>query len=174
MLSPQEEAAIIAKYTPYALHFARRAMFRAPKHDRPGIIQSALIGLWKAARGYQADSRSNFANYAAIRIKGQIADDKREHLPLGRRAFEAGVETCPLVAAENAAGPDNEKLENSRYLDEIRGEITRLPEKQRIVLEGMLNDETGEALAARLGLSRASVSALKTQGLARLKFRLRR
>lgn len=149
-----------------------RRCFAPPSRDRPGIIQSALIGLWKAARAYQADRRASFAHYAALRIKGQIADDKREHLPLGRRAFEAGVETCPLVAAENASGPDDEKLENSRYLDEIRGEIRRLPDKQRIVLEGMLNDETGEALAARLGLSRASVSSLKTKGLERIRLRL--
>lgn len=76
MLTPEQERLVI-EHAGLAQHFARRRSSRAPEsYDE--VLSDAYLGLTMAARSFDGDKGASFATYAARKIKGYMADGRRE------------------------------------------------------------------------------------------------
>lgn len=164
-MSPAQQSTLLEKHMPLVGKIAchMRGKLFGVRLDE--LIQSGMIGLWKAIQQYEPVHEASFETYAGIRITGEIVDvvraesmfprhHYRDYLQvrLSQEIFESLVdEDDPLAILEMA---------------EIKRAIKNAPlrRRQRQVFGLYYEDELQlKEIGAMLGLSESGVCYLKRE-----------
>lgn len=155
-----------------------------PYRSRPeimDIVQEGTVGLIEAAECYEPEKGVAFSLYAVHRIRGRIADFLRregcadiaclEALPMEDGSLMNLKEGLPDRAAVSVA----EQAESDDMSLRLHGALSRLPAKERAVLEGIYLDN-GEPvdMAEGLSVSLSHVYRLRETGIRRIRGMLAR
>ena len=155
-----------------------------PYRSRPeimDIVQEGTVGLIEAVEKYEPERGVAFSLYAVHRIRGRILDFLRregcadiaclEGLPLEDGSYLNLKDGLPDAVAATV----QEQAESDEMAARLHGALTRLPAKERAVLEGIYLDN-GEArdMAEGLSVSLAHVYRLRETGIRRVRGMLSR
>lgn len=173
-LSPADRAAANVRL---AYHVAAPFARRHPE-IADDIESAALLGLLKAARGFDPDRGVRFASYAGTAIRRAICRTVRVELRHRRRYQQidvagSGGESVPLVELTAAAGPEpGEAVERADEAVHVRAVLASLPSLGRDRVERRLAGERAEDIAAADGVSRTAVTLSVRAALRHLRARL--
>lgn len=155
------------------------------------LIQYGALGLIEARARYDPDRGTTFRSFAKHRVRGAILDGLRESMPLSRRAYvtlrgrvadselisrrvihHALAEIAQHLALDHATDPEEDLLA-AADLRRLRQAIARLTDSERAIIVAVYdldeNGDSGAALAARLGVSRSTVSKVHRRVIHRLR-----
>ncbi len=131
---------LVRQHLPLVGHLVREALARVPQHVlRDDLMSAAMFGLASAAASFDPERGASFAGYAAIRVRGAIADELRDRDWLSRsgRVRARGVEAARADLAAN---------------------LQRTPKRAEIA--AALGMSVDEVAAAEADAQRASISSL--------------
>ncbi|HET6908890.1 MAG TPA: sigma-70 family RNA polymerase sigma factor [Mycobacteriales bacterium] len=160
---------------------------RWPGESYDEMLADALVGLFDAARRWDAD-KASFPCFAVPRIRGAIADGRRERDPLTRGARRRGE---PMPLALDYAIPRQREGENLTLADTLEDpnddmtalldlleqqersawladSLSSLRPQQRQVMEGLLAGRKLQEIGDELGLTESRISQIKKAALERL------
>ena len=145
-------------------------LMRGQEKDRDELIADGMLGLAKALVRYEDGHGAKFSTYASHRIQGEMRDGIRRRHGRGNgetrkpRASAFTGENLDKLPSPNASALD--VLEQASDAHALRAAVTRLPGRQRRVIElyffGGLNLR---AIGALLGFTEGFVCTLKNQGV---------
>lgn len=140
-------------------------------------LNSALIGLWKAAKAFDPALKTNFKSFATPRVRGEIVDQLRTEDIVSRRDRLEG--NAPAIASldeptkhdgdadfkslisDKTKPPDVELAELEATAKEIREVLSSVHGNERTVLElYYLQDMTLKEVGVRLGLSESRINQI--------------
>lgn len=160
---------------PLAYHLARKRLARLMPGTRrqaggiEGMEQTALIGLWAAARGYRADSGVRFSTYAWHTVNGYLLTHLQDAARgLDRKGRAKTYDPADLEWAAEPARP--EPACEPEHLAWLRRALRRLRPRDRAVLTmTRLRGGTLDEAARRLGVCRSRAGQLQQQAVASLR-----
>lgn len=184
---------LIEANIPLALRYAQR---RPRSMDMDDAVQAALIGLIRAADGFDPDRGTRFSTYAVLHIRAAIirewlAHGRLVHIPIHLAQLLRGVkdhnykpngdhvaaarawQTAVQWNAEDLDLP-NPRPESGLGADEIAilaATVAALPAQQQAVIRGRYLADTGaslRAIARELQCSPETVRTAERHGLATL------
>lgn len=145
--TPREEE-LVRQYLPLVHHAVASFRGRVPKHvNVDDLTSAAMVGLFRAARGYEADRGVPFGPYATTRIRGAVLDELRgadwasRSVRTKARALQQACDTISggLLEAAAAAGLS---------ADEARQVMSDVHRATLLSVESFLGDDVGGALPA--------------------------
>lgn len=173
-------AALIERYTPLAIAYARRVRLVASTvADADDVTSAALLGLIDAVDRFEPDRGVPFEAYASLRVRGAIVDELRRMDERGRGAgaqerpravsLDGLIEDewQPFLAADDGL---DEQFEREDLRGRIEGALDTLPPRQRELLARYYTDaltlrEAGE----RMGISEARACQLHGRAITNLR-----
>lgn len=141
------------------------------------VVQEGTVGLIEAVEGYDHRAGVAFSLYAVHRIRGRmlnfLAKEHRadtpcmdETTPNGFTVAECLVDASPSVA---------EQAESHELAGKLRGALSRLPQKERAVLESVyLKSEEIKTVAQEMKVSTSHIYRLQKKGIRRIRGMLSR
>ena len=155
-----------------------------PYRSRPeimDIVQEGTVGLIEAVESYEPERGVAFSLYAVHRIRGRILDFLRregcadiaclEAVPMEDGSYQNLKDGLPDASAASVP----EQAESDELAAQLHGALTRLPAKERAVLEGIyLADGEAKDMAEGLSVSLAHVYRLREAGIRRVRGMLSR
>lgn len=180
--SPDDPIAGMALVRQIAASVARRL----PTHiDRDELVGLGTLGWAEARVRYDASRGVPFAGFAAARIRGAILDGLRRADTLSRgdrrRAQASHEPTLPRIvndpaeveAAMSRPGETSdvsEVLAQKEMVDELRGALAGLPERERyVVLRHFFDDVPMRIIGAELGVTESRISQIVSSAVERLR-----
>jgi RNA polymerase sigma factor (sigma-70 family) len=174
-----------------------RLTLRLPRHayERDELVSCAFVGLCEARVRFRAEYGVPLGAYARLRIRGALVDGLRTTLGVVKRrqyeqlrresaltedrfGLEFRVQRLKRAAAEaykvsrTPATPEGSVLE-AESKAQVRAAIDMLQPIERSLVRSLFgfdcDEESGEALAQRMGRHRSSVCRQKHKVLARLR-----
>jgi RNA polymerase sigma factor FliA len=138
----EREAAseVVARHSDLVARIAHHLITRLPANvDVHDLMQSGMIGLIEASRGFDASQGASFETYASIRIRGAMLDELRKgdwvprsvhrHLRAATEATRAVEQKtgCAATSRDVAAGMDMPIDDYRRLLaNAVRGRVLSL------------------------------------------------
>lgn len=186
MLSPEEEARLWAAYKGARDEDARRRLIesyqplvfkQAAAYRASGavmdILQEGTVGLIEAAETYDPARGVAFSLFAVHRIRGRMKDFLRREGASDIACIDGLVDEDGVPAKERIADPCaslEEQAERHMLAERLRAAMTRLPRKERIVLEAVYlgGGEIG-GVAEALHLSTSHIYRLQKTGIRRIR-----
>ena len=180
--SPDDPVAGMALVRQIAASVARRL----PSHvDRDELVGLGTLGWAEARQRFDASRGVPFAGFAAARIRGAILDGLRRADTLSRgdrrRAQRDAAPALPRIvndpaeveAAMDRASDDgdvSDLLAQQEMVDELRTAMTKLPERERLVLlRHFFDDVPMRVIGAELGVTESRVSQIATAAVEKLR-----
>lgn len=171
------------KLARYAANTA--GIWPAERYD--DVLADAMFGLWDAARRWDA-TRARFGTFAMPRIRGAIADGRRQRDPLTRGSRQRGdlfplsLDTQPavqtaterLTLADVIGDPNDDMTQLLDHLEHearrawLAAQVAELLPRQRHVIEGLIAGRTLASIAGDLGVTESRVCQMKRQTIAQL------
>ena len=138
------------------------------------IIQEGTVGLIEAAESYESERGIAFSLYAIHRIRGRMIDflrrEGRVDLPCINTEF---IEQAMEIA--DYSPTVSEQVERHEMIGRLRQAMKRLPQNERVVLEGIyLDSQEAKNIAQKLELSVSHIYRLHKQGIKRIRGMLSR
>lgn len=119
--------ALVARHAPLVKRIAYHLSGRLPASVQPAdLIQAGMIGLFEAARKYDAGHGASFETYAGIRIRGAMLDEVRKNdwapRSIHRCARELAQAVAKVESVKGGSAKDHEIAETLGItLDEYHG-----------------------------------------------------
>ena len=141
------------------------------------IIQEGTVGLIEAAESFDWQRGVAFSLFAVHRIRGRMLNFLQRE---GRSDIACMDEPrtdgkAPWELLPDTALPVAEQAELGLMKEELRRALARLPQKERLVLEGVyLKSEAAAKLADVLHVSAAHIYRLQKSGIRRVRGMLSR
>ena len=161
---------LLAAYRPYLLKVVRRHARTLP-HSVPfdGLIGAGLVGLWKAARRF--DARGPFEAYAWTRIVGEMLDWQRQLDWVPRRHMR---DTAPgIFSLDMELGRADHCFDRVDDDDSFARRIAACPPREMAILrQYYARGRSQKEIGAILGLSEARISQLRKLGIRRCSSRI--
>lgn len=161
---------LITSYQP--LVFKTAISLGLPKEQTSEVIQEGMVGLIEAVERYDYERGVAFSLFAVHRIRGRMIDYLRKTssgsiLCLDYPLYENVTLKDTLV--DSALGPE-ELVEENFLASKVRQMLSRLPEKEQKVLEGIYIDQlTSATLAKSIAVSPAHIYRLQKKGVKRVR-----
>jgi RNA polymerase sigma factor (sigma-70 family) len=144
-----------------------RGCGRAAPHLADEFESAALLGLAKAARGFDPGRGVRFTTYAAPVVLGAIKDAARRWKPRGFKRDPDAPAVLPLSGADPDGDPvdppDPEALpvgHEAEHADEVAGLAQRLAPGHRLAFVAAFEHTTLAAAGRAVGLSESRVSQI--------------
>ena len=190
MLSPEEERELwireeegdeaahqklTSSYQP--LVFKTAVQFHMPEEITLELIQEGMVGLLEAVESYDYTKGVAFSLYAVHRIRGRMCDFmnrefSRDELSLDRETAE-GWSLAEFIPGLQLL--PEEVVERHAVSDRVSQAIDRLPQKEKLVLQGIfLENKTPSVLAADIKVTPGHIYRLEKQGVRRIRGMLSR
>ncbi|MBQ9377134.1 MAG: sigma-70 family RNA polymerase sigma factor [Schwartzia sp.] len=186
LLAPEEEARLWTACKEQKDEAARRRLIRSYqplvfKYAAPyraldnvmDIIQEGTIGLIEAVESYEPKRGTAFSLFAVHRIRGRMKNFlKKEGMSdiacIDGMTDPDGIPARELIA-DSGALPE-EQAERHALVEELYEAMARLPQKERLVLEGVFlkSGEVGD-VAEELHLSASHIYRLQKTGIRRIR-----
>jgi RNA polymerase sigma factor for flagellar operon FliA len=180
--SPDDPQAGMALVRQIAASVARRL----PSHvDRDELVGLGTLGWAEARQRFDASRGVPFAGFAAARIRGAILDGLRRADTLSRgdrrRAQRDSAPCLPRIVSDPAEveaamdrscddGDVSDVLAQQEMVDELRLALTKLPERERLVLlRHFFDDVPMRVIGAELGVTESRVSQIATAAVEKLR-----
>lgn len=180
--SPDDPQAGMALVRQIAASVARRL----PSHvDRDELVGLGTLGWAEARQRFDASRGVPFAGFAAARIRGAILDGLRRADTLSRgdrrRAQRDSAPALPRIVSDPAEveaamdrscdeGDVSDVLAQQEMVDELRIAMTKLPERERLVLlRHFFDDVPMRVIGAELGVTESRVSQIATAAVEKLR-----
>ena len=180
--SPDDPQAGMALVRQIAASVARRL----PSHvDRDELVGLGTLGWAEARQRFDASRGVPFAGFAAARIRGAILDGLRRADTLSRgdrrRAQRDSAPALPRIVSDSAEveaamdrscddGDVSDVLAQQEMVDELRIAMTKLPERERLVLlRHFFDDVPMRVIGAELGVTESRVSQIATAAVEKLR-----
>ena len=180
--SPDDPIAGMALVRQIAASVARRL----PSHvDRDELVGLGTLGWAEARQRFDAARGVPFAGFAAARIRGAILDGLRRADTLSRgdrrRAQRDSQPALPRIVSDPAEveaamdrssddGDVSDVLAQQEMVDELRTAMTKLPERERLVLlRHFFDDVPMRVIGAELGVTESRVSQIATAAVEKLR-----
>ncbi|HEX4458995.1 MAG TPA: sigma-70 family RNA polymerase sigma factor [Polyangia bacterium] len=180
--SPDDPIAGMALVRQIAASVARRL----PSHvDRDELVGLGTLGWAEARQRFDASRGVPFAGFAAARIRGAILDGLRRADTLSRgdrrRAQRDSQPALPRIVSDPAEveaamdrssddGDVSDVLAQQEMVDELRTAMTKLPERERLVLlRHFFDDVPMRVIGAELGVTESRVSQIATAAVEKLR-----
>ena len=172
-MSPAQQSALLKKHIPLAEKIACHMKGGLPGVRLDELIQSGMIGLWKAAQRYEPRHGASFETYAGIRIKGEIVDAVRIESLFPRNTHEKysrisidKEEVRELLTDDNEPGRILEQGELSSAIAEA---IEQLPEREKKAITLYYRGELSlKEIGRQLGLSESGAYLVRRQAEKRI------
>ena len=163
---------LIEQYQPLVVKSLAR--WRANEAILMDLVQEGIIGLIEAVENFEPERGVAFSLYAIHRIRGRMLNY------MEKEAKTAGVSLDTTWASEDgtslfetmadAALPVSEVAEKNFLLDQMRTAMERLPNKERLALNGVyLEDQEPRQVASALQITPSHLSRLQKQGIQRVR-----
>ena len=109
---------LMTEYAPFVKRIAYHMLTRLPAGIQlEDIIQTGMIGLFEALKGYDMSKGASFETYARIRIQGSIIDEVRRSDWTPRSVYRKSRELSEAIRAiESEHGRDAKDVEIAEYL----------------------------------------------------------
>ncbi len=171
-MSPREK--LFDGMIPVARRIARGVHRSLPRSVEYGDVEAAaLMGLWQAVSG--GGGHENFEAYARVRIRGAIMDELRRQDWLPSRARDSLPGFAVVLSDDigkfspSVDGEIEEAVFEGQKREALSRSLARLPDRDRRVMEGLLDGVPQHVLAAEMGVSTPRVSQIASRALASLK-----
>jgi RNA polymerase sigma factor (sigma-70 family) len=174
-VSPRER--LFDDMLPVARRIARGVHRSLPRSVEYGDVEAAaLMGLWQSVSG--GGEHENFEAYARVRIRGAIMDELRRQDWLPRRAREGdnAFSGLAVVLSDDIGkfspavdGGIEDAVYEGQKREALSHSLARLPDRDRRVMEGLLDGVPQNVLAAEIGVSGPRVCQIRSRALASLK-----
>ncbi len=178
--SPEARELLITHNLRLVSHIARK--YQVPGYGPDDLISIGVIGLIKAVNSFKPESGAALGTYAARCIENEILMTLR-----ASRKYQGDVSLEDPVGSDGEGnditygdilGTDAEDLENSVIrrvtLQKVRGVLSSLPPRERLVLEMRFGLADGvqhpqHEVAEKLGISRSYVSRVEKRAVGMLR-----
>lgn len=133
------------------------------------MVQEGTVGLIEAAETFDCTRGTAFSLYAVHRIRGRMLDYLRREGRAGELSIDADSATWENHLMDLAPSVP-EQAETRELVHHLRQAMDRLPQRERVVLEGIyLNSEAPQDMAEGLHLSLSHVYRLQKKGIQRVR-----
>ena len=119
---------LMTKYAPFVKRIAYHMVGRLPASvSLEDLVQTGMIGLFEALKGYDMSKGASFETYARIRIQGAMIDEVRRCNWMPRSVYKKSRQLSEAVAAiESEHGRDAKDSEIAEYLKISMDEYYRM------------------------------------------------
>ena len=194
LLEPAEEAELWHKYKTDNDSTSRRRLiehyqplvfrvagyWRGSNHILMDLVQEGTVGLIEAVENYDNTRGVAFSLYATYRIRGRILN----YLEQEGKADWAWIDS-PVAGSEEAMTLSEllmdrdadvpTQVEQSFLVEQVKAAMNRLPQKEQLVVSGMLLEHCEpKQLAENLEMSVSHLYRLQKQGIRRMRGMLSR
>lgn len=142
------------------------------------IVQEGTVGLIEAAESYEPQRGVAFSLFAVHRIRGRMLNFLQREGRSDVACMEVRPENGGMTLKEQLVDMSpsvTEQVENHELANRLRQAMTRLPDKERAVLEGTyLNSEDPGDVADGLQVSTSHIYRLQKSGIRRVRGMLSR
>ena len=190
VLQPAEEKALWHRFKAEGDEQARRRLIQSyqplvfktalPYRHLEGVmdvIQEGTVGLIEAVESFDWERGVAFSLYAVHRIRGRMLNylQREQGIALACLTENPAEGQSRLELIPDTEAPVAEQAEQHYLADKVQETLQRLPEKERLVLEGLYleSNEAGE-LAESLQVSTSHVYRLQKTGIRRVRGMLSR
>lgn len=168
---------LIEQYQPLVVKALAR--WRANEAVLMDLVQEGTIGLIEAVENYEPERGVAFSLYAIHRIRGRMLNYmEKESKTAGVSLDTSWVSedgTALIEMMADSALPVSEMAEKNFLLDQMRAAMERLPNKERLALNGVyLEDQEPRHVASALQITPSHLSRLQKQGIRRVRGMLSR
>jgi RNA polymerase sigma factor (sigma-70 family) len=166
---------LVTSYQPLVFKLAMG--FHVPEALSMELIQEGTLGLLEAAENFDWQKGVAFSLFATHRIRGRMCDFLEEeqaskYLSLDSEN-EIGHSLAELIPSE-VIGP-MEAAERQALSEKVVSAVGRLPNNERLVLEGIfLENKTISEMASLINVSTGHIYRLQKQGVRRVRGMLSR
>ena len=161
---------LITNYQP--LVFKTAMSLRLPKEQISEVIQEGMVGLIEAVERYNPERGVAFSLFAIHRIRGRMIDYLRKASAEGVLCLDFPLYenvTLKDTLADCALGPE-ELAEENFLAGSVRQMLSRLPEKEQKVIEGIYIDQLTPATVAKMiDVSQSHIYRLQKKGVKRIR-----
>lgn len=164
---PEALARLYDRYAPALLAVARRIL--GSPADAEEVLQEVFLHVWNHAGRYDA-GRSSVSTWLILIARSRAIDRLR-----ARKVVERTHETSAQGNPAEHASPDGvETVFLQERRERVRGEMAKLPEEQRQVLEMAFYEGLSQSeIAARAGLPLGTVKTRTLLAMKKLRSALR-
>lgn len=161
---------LITSYQP--LVFKTAMSLNLPQEQILELVQEGMVGLIEAVERYDIERGVAFSLFAVHRIRGRMIDYLRETSSNGVLCLDFPLYenvTLKDTLADCALGPE-ELAEENFLAGSVKQMLSRLPEKEQKVIEGLYIDQlTPAAIAESIAVSQSHIYRLKKKGVRRIR-----
>ena len=168
---------LIEQYQPLVVKSLSR--WRGKDAGMMDLVQEGTIGLIESVENFDPDRGVAFSLYALHRIRGRILNFLAKEAKTGQILLRTPADSPEgLTVAESV--PDDslsvaETAERNFLLDQLRLAMGRLPNKERLALNGVyIEEQAAGQVASALQISPSHLYRLQKQGIRRVRGMLSR
>ena len=168
---------LIEHYQPLVVKSLSR--WRGKDAGMMDLVQEGTIGLIESVENFDPDRGVAFSLYALHRIRGRILNFLAKEAKTGQILLRTPADSPEgLTVAESV--PDDslsvaETAERNFVLDQLRLAMGRLPNKERLALNGVyIEEQAAGQVASALQISPSHLYRLQKQGIRRVRGMLSR
>ena len=168
---------LIEHYQPLVVKSLSR--WRGKDAGMMDLVQGGTIGLIESVENFDPDRGVAFSLYALHRIRGRILNFLAKEAKTGQILLRTPADSPEgLTVAESV--PDDslsvaETAERNFLLDQLRLAMGRLPNKERLALNGVyIEEQAAGQVASALQISPSHLYRLQKQGIRRVRGMLSR
>ena len=168
---------LIEHYQPLVVKSLSR--WRGKDAGMMDLVQEGTIGLIESVENFDPDRGVAFSLYALHRIRGRILNFLAKEAKTGQILLRTPADSPEgLTVAESV--PDDslsvaETAERNFLLDQLRLAMGRLPNKERLALNGVyIEEQAAGQVASALQISPSHLYRLQKQGIRRVRGMLSR
>ena len=173
----QSRRRLIEHYQPLVVKSLSR--WRGKDAGMMDLVQEGTIGLIESVENFDPDRGVAFSLYALHRIRGRILNFLAKEAKTGQILLRTPADSPEgLTVAESV--PDDslsvaETAERNFLLDQLRLAMGRLPNKERLALNGVyIEEQAAGQVASALQISPSHLYRLQKQGIRRVRGMLSR
>lgn len=168
---------LIESYQPLVVKALMR--WRADETILMDLVQEGIIGLIEAAENFEPERGVAFSLFAIHRIRGRMLNYLEKEGNRPAVSLETPLDSPEgLVIGETLADsalPVAEVAERNFLTDQLRSAVSRLPNKERLTLNGIFIEEKEPVqLASALQITPSHLYRLQKQGIRRVRGMLSR
>lgn len=168
---------LIEHYQPLVVKALSR--WRGKDAGMMDLVQEGTIGLIESVENFDPDRGVAFSLYALHRIRGRILNFLAKEAKTGQILLRTAADTAEGLTGAELVPDDSlsvaETAERNFLLDQLRLAMGRLPNKERLALNGVyIEEQAAGQVASALQISPSHLYRLQKQGIRRVRGMLSR